>query len=221
MKEGRNDPCSCGSKLKYKKCCLNKPKFWQWEENSIGIMAEIPAGEAITKTFFELLRFADKKEWTGACHAISAVLHVLLKEQGIHSELCVGEVCVNHATFSHSWLEINGEVFDVSIYLQDSLSNPPVFKGIDVATEQKTVVEYAVPLVYWDNTARMILKTNFITYMDSFPEQKNGLWDYVIEVGSKIGLDLSLDVRAKYPTTAWSPREGILSQDSKNPPALM
>lgn len=25
MKIGRNDPCPCGSGLKYKKCCLNKP----------------------------------------------------------------------------------------------------------------------------------------------------------------------------------------------------
>jgi len=24
-KVGRNDPCPCGSKLKYKKCCLSKP----------------------------------------------------------------------------------------------------------------------------------------------------------------------------------------------------
>lgn len=26
VKIGRNDPCPCGSGLKYKKCCLNKDK---------------------------------------------------------------------------------------------------------------------------------------------------------------------------------------------------
>ncbi len=33
MKVGRNDPCPCGSGLKYKKCCLNKKSNGAFEEN--------------------------------------------------------------------------------------------------------------------------------------------------------------------------------------------
>ncbi len=31
MKIGRNEPCPCGSGLKYKKCCLNKPKTEEYK----------------------------------------------------------------------------------------------------------------------------------------------------------------------------------------------
>ena len=27
---GRNDPCPCGSGLKFKKCCINKPEYNQY-----------------------------------------------------------------------------------------------------------------------------------------------------------------------------------------------
>ena len=29
-KIGRNDPCPCGSGLKFKKCCINKPEYNQY-----------------------------------------------------------------------------------------------------------------------------------------------------------------------------------------------
>lgn len=38
-KIGRNDPCSCGSGLKFKKCCENKkpePKKWNAQKISLG-----------------------------------------------------------------------------------------------------------------------------------------------------------------------------------------
>ena len=75
-----------------------------------------PENDKIAKTFFEILKFIHKNNWEGACHATSAILYILLKEQGIDATLYIGECQQGSFVFDHSWVEVSSEVVDAAIY---------------------------------------------------------------------------------------------------------
>ena len=81
----------------------------------------------ILTTFFAVSDFYKKHPNPGACHFISSVFHILLNEQGIENDLCIGEVTQGSQFFDHSWIEIDGKVFDIAIQLTYNEDiNPPV-----------------------------------------------------------------------------------------------
>ncbi|MEK5436329.1 MULTISPECIES: lasso peptide biosynthesis protein [Paenibacillus] len=68
------------------------------------------------KTFFLLNDDFKKNPNPGVCHLLSSIMYVMLNEQGIESELCIGEVQrTDEPYFDHSWIEIDGKAFDLSI----------------------------------------------------------------------------------------------------------
>ena len=80
MKIGRNDPCPCGSGMKYKKCCLNKtaPDIYQCIRDTV---SEKGYPSALSDTLCEMLRYMEEKQLLGGCHATASALYVALSEQ--------------------------------------------------------------------------------------------------------------------------------------------
>lgn len=117
---GRNDPCICGSGKKSKKCCMNKisNSMYLWKERALLIGNRYPYNEKLVNTFFEVLDYSLRKNWNGACHTVSSILFIILKEQEIDCVLKLGFVkaAVTPYPFCHSWITIEGEVFDIALY---------------------------------------------------------------------------------------------------------
>jgi len=135
----------------------------------------------------------DKKEFEGGCHLISSISHVLLKEMGIENELCIGNLHHYEAGFfTHSWIEIEGKVFDVAC------SNPhhvkgsfPVINDISLVTRNDSdCLEYKSITDTFDRTGSKLMAMTFNDYMLAKGYSKN-LYDFVMDWGSLFGLHLN------------------------------
>lgn len=163
-----------------------------------------PNKNAINKTYFAVMDYYKKYPNPGACHLVSSVLYVLLNEQDIENDLCIGEVKISDKYFDHSWIEINGEIFDIAIQLGlDRSINSPVFSGFKLIDSTKTEMIYGTTSpVGLDNEAKQVLTTSFVTYMDSYPQFKQGAWKIVKDIGKELKLGLNIDeLREKYKET--------------------
>jgi hypothetical protein len=93
IKIGRNDPCPCGSGKKYKSCHINNASALKWREIAAGgVLFDHPKKEEILRTFNAMNDDFSDYPNPGACHLLSGIMYILLKEQGIESDLCIGEV---------------------------------------------------------------------------------------------------------------------------------
>src|SRR5947209_8676198 len=100
-------------------------------ENAKGLIGTDPKLNLTLKPFFEVLNFVVEEPYRGACHAASSVLYVLFSELNIESSICIGELGRDQICFDHSWLEIEGKIFDVAVArpLEPKFDGPPVFKS--------------------------------------------------------------------------------------------
>lgn len=161
----------------------------------------------IKRTFFEVLRYIHKMNWQGACHATSAILYVLLREQNYESNLYIGEAGYASMAFDHSWIEIDNKIYDaaVSITLIDDFDLSPVMADIDLSTGQRTRIKYGIHSGYGNDVfAKKIKQIPFGDYMANFPEYPKGLWGLVKEIGNRIGLNISISkIKKEYSNTTW------------------
>ena len=161
----------------------------------------------IVRTFFRVLSFVKRSEWSGACHATAAVLTVLLREQGVSTDLCLGEAAVDGGAFDHSWVEIDGTIFDVAIAmpLDPNNARPPVFCGIDLETGAKTALRYGVSSCFaHDAPSKMIRSIPFDMYMSHFPQHPKGLWGVAADIGESMKMNLSATtLRKRHGAVAW------------------
>ena len=161
--------------------------------------------------------------WTGACYATSAILYVLFCEIGLSPSPCIG--VVSHPLgikFDHSWIEVNGEVYDMAICcpLVGAMALPPVIRNRNAETGEFVQAIYGIKHDYGlDNGAIKILRKNIGAYMDGFsaflssnhpnytyifPEKVNGLWDIASDIGRIVGLTASVSLlRNKYGRDTW------------------
>ncbi|MDX6770669.1 MAG: lasso peptide biosynthesis protein [Elusimicrobiota bacterium] len=169
-----------------------------------------PHSLTITKTLTAILRYIDKARWSGACHASSAVVFILLREQGVGVSLCLGEAQLGNVVFNHSWTELDGEVFDVSIVqtLEDEYLSAPVVMGRNVETGRQTEVQYGVHSGQPDDPpTAMLRKTSFVDFLDGFPGHPFGLWGLAVDLSAPIGLQLDVaELREKYADSRWLSR---------------
>ena len=169
-----------------------------------------PHSLTITKTLMAVLRYIEKMGWSGACHAASAVVFVLLREQGIGAVLCLGEAQLGDMVFNHSWIESDGEVFDVAIVqtLESGLLSAPVVKGRNVETGRPTEIKYGVHSGQPDDPpTAMLRETSFVDYLDGFPENPYGLWGLAVDLAAPLGLQLEVaELREKYADSRWLSR---------------
>ena len=110
--------------------------FLTYEENIKRLAAESGLPPALGPTYSALLHFVAEQEFRGACHAVTGILHVLLRSQGLKTELVTGELQRERSVINHSWLECQGKVFDIAIAppLVESMDRNPAFVSRDLAT---------------------------------------------------------------------------------------
>lgn len=204
MNIGRNDSCFCGSKKKYKKCCMNKDIFDTWKDNSYSILGKSDFSEEqkdkLIKTFFTVLNDIRKNNIEGSCHSSSSVLYVLLNEYGFTPSLCIGEVLSKKSglIFDHSWIEIDKMIFDAAIFLplNKETADNVVFYGDDIGTKEPSLAVYGYGKGKLDGIARQVYE-----YMDGYPMYKGGLWSMVRDFSIKIGDPLDIELKEKYDKT--------------------
>ena len=210
MKIGRNDPCPCGSGIKYKHCCLLKKSI---STDSLIRTAVEDAGykETLADVFCNLNSYMQRKQWWGACHASSSALYVALCELGYKPKLCIGEMMGQDLYFDHSWIELDGKIFDMAIsmtLLGGAPMSDPILFSKNIRNEAEPVIKYGVSGRGIEDEALMIMNMPFVSYMDAFPAEKNGLWAVVREL-----LDREIDIpvlREKYQNV-----ERIIVRNSK------
>lgn len=158
--------------------------------------------------YCKMLEFVIKERYRGACHAVSAILHVLLREHGLQSDLCMGELGRDTISFDHSWVEINGSIFDVAVTSTHDprYDSPPVFAGLDLSSRGEPTWQYGIDSGTGDDPAVVAIKEmSFLQFMNGAPIHKNGLWHIVQKIGGRSGLALSLNkLRAKYGQATWT-----------------
>lgn len=109
------------------------------------ITAELHVPSAVQEVFTAMVMHIETTEWGGACHSSSAIMHMLLKEKGVDSTIKIGEVFGGGYRFDHSWIEIDGQVFDAAVaYPQvgGRRLSGPVFAGIDIVSGAPTGLTY-------------------------------------------------------------------------------
>ena len=164
--------------------------------------------EGIQKAYAATLKYISKnEEAAGGCHFISSMLHILLEEQGIENTVAIGEVQDHEANiiFSHSWVEINGDVFDPAImHTLDGAVHPPVYYGVNLSTLEPPNMMYGVSANKedLDIIAKQLLPISITSYLDNIKQQgfpKNYLWDEIIKAGTGIlGYTNTSRLRKKY-----------------------
>ncbi|MEC1261273.1 lasso peptide biosynthesis protein [Bacillus swezeyi] len=151
--------------------------------------------------------FREFRNSAGSCHVSSAILFVILKELGYDAKLCLGVVRSGAFHFDHSWIEIDGKVYDsaINMGLQGVRMAEPVFADYYLESGQKMHdIEYGqeeggTP----DIGVATILKIGFVRYMDDAP-RKNGLWSVVKKLGKEVHLKLNIqELRQKYRENQW------------------
>ncbi|WP_182102707.1 YecA family protein [Niallia taxi] len=209
---GRNDPCPCGSGKKYKKCCINKnlDQNGLWKERALSISSHNTYQEQLVNTFFGVFDYSIKKSWRGACHGLSSILYILLKEQGINCELKLGFVKSEMVPFPfcHSWITIDEKVYDIGLYR----SNPPVqspnmyvevsspiFNGIDLETNNPTPIAFGVTTERVDRIYEQLSRMTLGEYLKGWPLHKDGFWGELVEIAAKLGIVVNvMELQEKY-----------------------
>ena len=114
MKIGRNAPCPCGSRKKYKNCCLRKETM-SIPDRIKQAVKESEYNEDIGNVLANMYRYMERKQWWDACHASCAALYVCLSEIGYKPKLCIGEVLGQGLYFDHSWINLDDKMIDLAI----------------------------------------------------------------------------------------------------------
>ena len=183
-------------------------------EYLIGISAighKVVLSKEIPTIYNCMLEFAFLNRFEGACHATSAILHVLLSEKGVENKLMCGEIGKDNVCFDHSWIEIEGRIYDIAVALPliQAYASNPIYAGFDIVSMNAPKWEYGFSSGLPDDSGMQIVKRgSFTDYMNGAPYHKNGLWAFVQKLGGQIGLKPSLNkMREKYRDAQWQQKE--------------
>lgn len=182
----------------------------RWKSSADRLTEKNPKGFKVRNSFCSLVDFIHREDWQGACHASTTVLFSLLSAQGIEADICLGEVCFGDIFFDHSWVEVDGEIYDAAISntLVSGLFFPPVFRGIDLATAQPTELRYGIPSGQgYDASAEWIRSISVSEYMSAFPDHPQGLLGMAKAIGKSAGLRVNIATLEKcVSAAAWKER---------------
>ena len=144
MKVNVADLCPCGSRKTYKRSCGNLRALWSKNIDTVASEAGLDA--RIAKIFNATLEFLGQTNWLGACHGVSAILYVIFSELGFEPKLCTGITETEIWATGHSWIEMNGKVYDATCYFsaEGTPKRPPVFHGIELDTMKSTETAYGI-----------------------------------------------------------------------------
>lgn len=119
-------------------------------ERAEKIAAEIPDGKKLYAVFEPMFRFVVSRLYFASCHDTSAVMYMQMCQEGLPKgcmTLCIGEVNVAGGRFDHSWVEVNGQIFDVAICAPGAtgvFAGGAVFADIDLGTNAPVQAKFGV-----------------------------------------------------------------------------
>ena len=169
------------------------------------IEINIDYDEKFKNIFISLYKYMIKNDWSGACHAITAVLYVIARKMNINCVPYIGVVEKDGFYFDHSWLEIDNEVFDIAIFnpLEKDKYTGPIFKSIDLSTNCIHTMNYGVNNVQFDSIAMHISKINLYEYLLNCPEPN--LIKLIIDLGSLNQIYISRKwIESNFNTIFWT-----------------
>ncbi|WP_066065271.1 lasso peptide biosynthesis protein [Neobacillus soli] len=145
----------------------------------------------IKNTYNIMLDFFSKNPMAGGCHFFSAAMYILLQEQNVNCELMIGDVKDTSfpSIFSHSWVEIDDQVYDIAIMFPHYMEGqPPVFAGIDLDNNKKTTRKYGIndKLRINDKVAQNTYNLSVSDYLDGHPKGEDYLWKDIFRIGKRI-----------------------------------
>lgn len=98
--------------------------------------------------YFHVLEHIADEDWHGACHSSSTVLFMVFGEHDINAEILIGDVKAPAGIFEHSWIEIDGAIYDAAVAFPDLDEGKPVggpvFAGYDLDTGKPTANKYGI-----------------------------------------------------------------------------
>lgn len=119
----------------------------KWRETAKQITEQQGVPVTTLEVFLHVLEHIADEGWRGACHSSSTVLYMMFAECGVESEIVIGDVEAPAGVFEHSWIEIDGAIYDAAVAFPDLRGEPvggPVFAGIDLDTGKPTINRYGV-----------------------------------------------------------------------------
>jgi hypothetical protein len=147
------------------------------------------------KCFSKLLTWVVKKNYQGACHDVSIVLHVLLNEVGVKNIICVGEVKISDSEyFDHSWIEADGCIYDVAVCAPNlyQYSHAPIFNGKSLSESGAIDFIYgASSPIGIDEVTNFVLNSNINQYLQPHPNGADFIWDLIKKIGKECNLKLN------------------------------
>lgn len=148
---------------------------------------------SLSTAFCNLVSFIVNNDRNGACHDTSAIFYILSSELGFDPKLYIGEVRypLSGAYFDHSWVEIDGNIYDAAIAYPLSGGvkvSGSIFKSIDQDTGEKTDLEFGFNSKSGlDFIAYQISQQTLNQYETA---TNSGIWDISSSLGKNLGLDL-------------------------------
>lgn len=164
----------------------------------------------LKKTFFNVLAYVHENSWQGACHATTAIMFVLLREQSIAAVPCLGGVSKAPIVFDHSWIEVDSEVIDAAVVntLVQVEDFPPVFLDSDLRTGEKTELLYGSKVGRGlDEQSKIVAQISIGQYMAGFPGHPEGLWGIAKQLAKQQGIKFSIpSAKRKWGDACWELR---------------
>ncbi|MFM5793070.1 hypothetical protein ACET6V_20125 [Aeromonas caviae] len=158
--------------------------------------------KTVAKIYVTLLNWIIATNYRGGCHDTSAIFHIILNEENIENTLCIGEVKTGDKYFDHSWIEIDGLVYDpaVCMPLEGGRWHPPVFKSNDLDLQEPTKLVYgAQSPVGLDDIAKWVSLVNLGTYALAQPDSPEKMWHLTSFILMEYGLTLEPNkIKNKY-----------------------
>ena len=164
----------------------------RWMPGAQSLAATVPDGEVLLRTFEVVLRYLVDNGLWGACHDSSAVLYMLLLEQGVKAELIIGEVHAEGMYFDHSWVEVDGLIYDPAVGFprteDGKYVGPSVFASRELAGLQVTTLGFgAVSPSGLRKTAQEVATFDLKRYEKGQPAG-TGIWDVAPRLAAKLGM---------------------------------
>ncbi|MFJ2485056.1 lasso peptide biosynthesis protein [Pseudomonas sp. NPDC087639] len=173
-----------------------------WLQRAEIASAPLPNGKRLFQAYAALLNFVRQNDWTGACHDSSASLYMILSEMGFAPKLVTGEVKAEAGIFDHSWVEVDGKVFDVAVGFPGEDGHhvgPSVFASLNLDTGEPTELKFGVRSPNGlDPIGQFVASSNLEQYSAAQPEGMT-IWDLTPHIGAECGVKMrKADLRRKY-----------------------
>lgn len=177
-----------------------------WIRRAQALARNIKNGNELADAFSITLEKICMESWPGACHDTSAAMYVIFSELGFSPSLCIGEVTSIKTHFDHSWVELNGLIYDAAVCFPDTgieFVSAPIFSSMDLSTLEKTNLVFGRHQSGLTEPATSISTQTLDEYSVYVQEEKGksfaDLWKTIAYISSAIGIHLDPDeIRDRY-----------------------